>query len=88
MRTIYRYEVPVDDEPTTLKVPAVTGQPLLVAARTPGTVEVWFEVDTHHREQALMTFRVIGTGHPAPEGGTWVGSTLAPLGLVWHLWRV
>jgi hypothetical protein len=85
MRTIYRYKVPVDDLVHEHKL---TGR-LLSVANGPGEprdVEFWAEHDDTLPEYAFK-FLVVGTGHPVPEGGTYVGT--APRtreGLVWHLY--
>jgi hypothetical protein len=79
---VYRYQVPVDDRAHTL---TLTGPIRHVAARQPDIVEVWAE----HFENAPATARTLqayGTGHPIPAGATWIGTALAPHGLVWHLY--
>lgn len=80
--TIYRYEVPVDDEPHPI---ALAGDIVHVGCRDPRTVEFWaLHSDGPTRERV---FCVVGTGHPIPGGFTrHVGTTVAPGGyLVWHL---
>ena len=80
-RTIYRYEIPVDDQWHAI---ALTGDVLHVDCRSIYVVELWaIHVDgpTHRR-----SFRAYGTGQPIPDGATHVGTTIAPGGhLVWHL---
>ena len=79
---IFRYEVPVDDKPHTLEL---SGAVLHVDCRDASTVEVWaLETGGPPVERV---FRVVGTGHPLPEGWTrHVGTAIAPGGhLVWHL---
>lgn len=88
MRTVWRYEVPVQEEATTLRVPGGWAAGFVhVAAAQPGVVTVWLEVDTE-RDAEDVRLAVTGTGHPAPDGGTRIGTAPAPLGLVWHLWRL
>lgn len=98
MRTIHRYEIPVDGQPHKLVAPFEwSGLPdtpagrsciVHVAARLPDAVEVWAQVDTDLSTHTSVTLQVTGTGRPAPEGGAHIGSALAPLNAVWHLWRV
>lgn len=60
--TIYRYEVPVDDQWHTLEL---SGAILHVAARRPEVVELWaFESGGPRMRRE---FRVFGTGQPMPE---------------------
>lgn len=94
-RTVYRYEIPVDDGVHELEF---TGPILHVAARREDTVEVWH---LHNPGEPARTryFRVHGTGHPVPDGkhvGTALtparvvmGSVVTPPGqFVWHLFEV
>lgn len=80
---IFRYEVPVDDQPHTI---ALFANPLAVGCRDPRVVEFW--AIAHDGLSVLdRTFLVVGTGYPLPEGGTqYWGTAVAPGGqLVWHL---
>lgn len=101
MRTVYRYEIPVDDQPHKLVAPFdPTGLPHDNTGRTcivhiacrndPRAVEVWVQVDTElpldpRNEVHLI---VTGTGREAPEGAIHLGTALGPIGAVWHLWRL
>lgn len=80
--TIYRYEVPVDDQWHELRL---SGDLLHIAARKADTVELWAFSDGS--PGATRAFRVFGTGQPLPDDATigYQGTTLAPSGLVWHL---
>jgi hypothetical protein len=85
-RKMYRYVVPVDDQPHTL---TLTGDPVAVAA-TPDSrgVEFWAE-HSDHAGRTDRAFLVVGTGHPIPDGAQWVGTCpRTALGLVWHLYEV
>ena len=86
MRRIFRYEVPVDDQPHTI---ALTAGPISVGCRQANRVEFW----AIHDDDALVyqrTFIVVGTGHPLPSNSQTVhGTAVAPGGaLVWHLVEV
>lgn len=78
---IYRYTVPADDAWHALPL---TGSVLHVACRTPGSVDLWA---LHTDGPAVVrSFRVVGTGHPLPEGSLHVGTSMIPGDrLVWHL---
>lgn len=86
MRTIYRYEIPVNDQWHRV---AMTGDIVHVAARELGVVEVWAFAGDHGT--VVMDLRVFGTGQEIPAGHD--GNPLrhvgtAPVrnsGLVWHL---
>ncbi len=55
---------------------------------------LWVEVDTEHVPEPHV-FQVIGTGHPIPENGTYLGTTTGGEWtkfpgrvLVWHVYEV
>lgn len=84
-RRMFRYSVPADDKPSTF---SLTGNPVAVAAHFEDVVEFWAEHDPGAPE-VKRSFQVFGTGHPLPEGATWVGTCpRTQLGLVWHLYEV
>lgn len=87
VKTMYRYEVPVDDLPHTLHL---GGDPRAVAAtrsRLGHVVEFWAE---HHDGEwtAPRAFQVYGTGHRIPDSATWRGTAGRVDGLVWHLYEL
>lgn len=82
-RSIYRYEVPVDDAWHDLEL---RGKIVHVASRRIDVVEVW----AIHDEQARplkRRVRVFGTGHPLPkQARRHLGTAIPPGGqVVWHL---
>jgi hypothetical protein len=80
-RTIYRYEIPVDDRWHAVDL---SGPIVHVASRSMRSVELWA---VHGDKPATRRgFRVYGTGHPIPGDATYVGTAIPPGGqLVWHL---
>lgn len=87
LKTIHRYEVPVDGLPYTI---TLTGDPCHVAAFSCGVawgVEFWAE---HHPEQhgVHRVFQVYGTGHQVHASARWWGTTDRVDGLVWHLYEL
>lgn len=87
MKTIHRYEVPVDDLPYTV---TLAGDPFHVAAFRSGRahgVEFWAE---HHPDgtPAHRVFQAYGTGHPIPPSAKWWGTAARVDGLVWHLYEL
>jgi len=80
VKTIFRYQVPVDDNLHTI---TLTGRILHVACRRMRIVEFWAMVgDT---PAADRHFRVYGTGQQLPEQPLcYLGTALDGL-LVWHL---
>lgn len=84
-RSVWRYEVPIDDQAHAL---ALTGVPLCVASgATIRDVEFWAE----HTEGAPETkrwFQVFGTGHLVPSGAVYCGTVPRIAGLVFHLYEV
>lgn len=88
-RRMFRYVVPVDDEPHVI---SLSHSPVAVAAVT-GTyagasVEFWAEC-TDGAPQVRRAFQVFGTGHLLPEDAKWVGTCGRTAGgLVWHLFEL
>lgn len=79
--TVYRHEIPVDDQWHTLPL---TGAVLHAAARhAVDVVEIW----TLHTGGPPVdrAFRIYGTGHPFHPDDTHHKVALAPGGLVWHV---
>jgi hypothetical protein len=84
-RAMYRYEVPIDDEP---HIFGLSHSPVAVAAQTSAyVVEFWAE-HTKDAPLADRAFQVFGTGHPLPDGAKWVGTCPRVEGFVWHLYEV
>lgn len=80
VRSVFRYEVPVDDAWHTVELP---GEIRHVASRRRGVVELWADTDGPPTARRL---RAYGTGHPVPAGVVYRGTALdGPL--VWHLWE-
>lgn len=91
MKTIYRYEVPIDDQPHTFEL---TGFPLRVEANSRGEglsgdwyAEFWAEHKPEGR-RFEMTFQVYGTGHDVPDHAIYHGTTQRRNGLVFHLYEL
>lgn len=84
-RRMFRYVVPVDDQPHEFPL---TANPVAVATVPDATaVEFWAE----HAEGAfpvVRAFRVFGTGQPLPDDARWRGTCPRVHGLVWHLYEV
>lgn len=82
MKTIHRYDVPVDDEWHEFKL---TGNILHVDSRSINVVEFWaHEIEGNPAETVRL--RVFGTGHEMPIATVYRGTTIAPGGrFVWHL---
>lgn len=94
-RTVWRYTIPVDDQVHELVIPVDPDRNdgiVHVAARTPDEVEVWAVVRgsawSEHTPAPTLRVTVTGTGHPVPSGAVYIGTAVAPAGLVWHLWRM
>lgn len=83
-KTIYRYEVPVDDAAHDR---LLQGDIVKVEAKDLYTVEFWAE-KTPASRQTPRLFRVYGTGHPVPVTAKHVGTCSRTGGLVWHLYEM
>lgn len=93
-RTIYRYEVPVDDK---VHVFSMTGSALpgiQSHVEWDGTipihlVEFWAEHWGMSATPTQHAFQVFGTGHEVPEAARYIGTARREAsGLVWHLYEV
>jgi hypothetical protein len=82
-RMMYRYEVPVDDQPHEFRL---TGNPVAVAAADLDYVEFWAEHDDY--PGVTRAFQVFGTGQPLPPGARWAGTCPRTAGAVWHLFEI
>jgi hypothetical protein len=84
--SIYRYEVPVDDQWHEIEL---TGDLLHVDSRDPTVVEFWaFAFPSGPvPKRRFRVFRVFGTGHPLPQGHLRHHGSVVVAGgqLVWHL---
>jgi hypothetical protein len=94
MKTVLRYEVPINDQPHTFQL---THNPHAVATKrigvAPGTnvrVEFWVEYEDLPDivTAARRTFQVFGTGQPIPSSARLIGATERLDGRVWHLYEV
>ncbi|RCG31926.1 hypothetical protein DQ384_05115 [Sphaerisporangium album] len=88
-KQMFRYAVPIDDNPHLLRLAA---DPVKVATCTIGTmtpgVEFWAEW-RHDVQLAERTFQVFGTGHPVPVNAIHRGTAERDMhGLVWHLYEL
>jgi hypothetical protein len=91
MRAMFRYQVPVDDQPHLF---TLTGDPVAVAPLWADAgsdplmaVEFWAEHDDD-AGASDRAFQVFGTGQPLPSGARWAGTCPRIAGLVWHLMEV
>jgi hypothetical protein len=87
MRKIFKYNVPVDDNVTTLKMP-MDADIVHVASQNgdPTSVQFWAYVFPDN-EQVERNFVVVGTGHNIPDVNVeYLGAAICYGGqLVWHL---
>lgn len=86
MKTIFRFEVPVDDMWHNIDCP--DGEIKAIGTNGPGIVEFWCEAQ-EGPEYPPRRFRIYGTGHRVPDAAKYVGT--APRhssGLVWHLYEM
>lgn len=80
MKSVYRYEVPVDDQDHEI----TCGIVLAVAVKNLDTVEFWTETNSWFYSRH---FQVFGTGQVIPDNYVYRGTTQRNLGLVWHLYE-
>lgn len=84
-REVWRYQVGLDGP----EVIGLTGDPVAFGALGYSAgIEFWAEHDDT-RPEVPRVFMIVGTGHPVPDGASYVGT--APRtreGLVWHLFEM
>jgi len=83
MKTVYKYQVPIDG---TIKLPL--GATVLHVGEQAQSVCLWALVDTN---QPLVgrRFMLVGTGHPIPETATYHGTGHIMIGgLVFHVFEI
>jgi hypothetical protein len=86
---MFRYVIPVDDQPHEV---AINHSPVSVAVSRAGgpgdwAVEFWAE-NTEGAALDKRTFQVFGTGHVIPHGARWRGTCPRVSGLVFHLYEL
>jgi hypothetical protein len=83
-KTIYRYEVPIDDRPHRVHL---SNDPVSVAIVGHDYMEFWAENDGGRGRE--RTFQVYRTGHIVPDSARYVGTgQRTSLGLVFHLYEL
>lgn len=86
MRKMFRYTVPIDDQPHEFKL---SGDPVAVAnGSMVDEVEFWAEF-SDDAPGFTRQFRVFGTGQALPDSARYTGTCpRTHMGLVWHLYEV
>ena len=86
MTTIFKYELPIQNEDIVLDMPHKAK--FLDAQIQGDTLCAWFLLDPSNLETP-QTFRIIGTGHPAPSltEGRYLATVQVPP-LVFHLFEM
>jgi len=91
MRSIWKYQLRITDAqkleiPTGFRIRHVAPAPLLEWDKSPRDemVNLWVEVDPN-AERVPIIFYIVGTGHPLPPTGIYIGTAPMPSGLVWHV---
>lgn len=85
MRTVYKYEVPIDDK-TSFEAPIGAEILHIGPGSSTGSLYVWALVDTVQESERIGLI-VAGTGHPLPDRrGKFLQTVIAPP-FVWHVWE-
>lgn len=89
---IWKFTIPVDDQDHEISIP--NDYSAIVAVEVdldPSRVDFWVQfyyTPGDDIPERTRTFRVFGTGHPAPVDMEWVGTSRhRETGLVWHLFE-
>lgn len=86
-RTIWKFEIPVDDRWHEVNMPAPAKIVHAACVGAYGTVWVWAEVTPEGKETDARKLRVFGTGHPIPDEATYVG-TAPSAPFIWHVYEL
>jgi hypothetical protein len=84
VRTIWKHEVKVGDDPTILLHD--DARIIRVGSQSRGVVTFWEEHSALGDNKVLHHFEVFGTGHRIPDGFEYVGS-VDDGPFVWHLYE-
>ena len=94
MKMIYRYEIEISKDPTSI---VLGGDPLHIGLNeAQDKVEFWAEAmhddpakSRHSRKPRERIFQIFGTGMPIPDRAKYWGTTpRSYLGYVWHLFEI
>ena len=83
MRTIYKYNLPFQEEQGTLKIPK--GYQIIHFGVQSGLPTLWVEVDSDQPSEEVQ-YAVFGTGWEIPPDWEHVGTWMESI-FVWHLYR-
>lgn len=86
LRAVWKYEIPVDGQTHGHTIPEGATLVHVACQDGPGFVQVWALVDPL-RQPETRDFQVYGTGQDVPSDARYVGTALAPFGLVWHVFE-
>ena len=82
-REVFKYPFPIERE-FVVEMPDI--HDLVLVGPQGGVPTMWMKVGTREGQYVFRNygFGVVGTGHPLPEGSTWLGSFMDGA-FVWHL---
>ena len=84
-KRIFKYGIIIRDE---FSISMPIGAEILSVKVQHGIPQLWAIVDDHQADKESRTFKVYGTGHVAPESGTFIDTFLmCDDDLVWHLFE-
>lgn len=83
MRTIWKFTLPIQDDPLKITVPM--GSSLMLIGNQESVLCAWYEIaDALPLEDHWLV--IVGTGHVIPKGADYKGSAIiAPF--VWHVYE-
>jgi hypothetical protein len=86
MRKVYKF--PLDITSRTPVMASILA-PVVLVDIDPATCKpcIWIEADWVNEPQIERRFVVIGTGHEIAPDLTHIGSTIDPIGFVWHVYE-
>ena len=88
MKTIFKYELPVEGGPKDIMLPRGAQVLSFDHQGDPSSVCMWALVNPDEPTKMAKTFYVVGTGHELPEPSKWTYMATVnyhPVPLVWHI---
>lgn len=82
---IYKYPFPYLSEKIIIALPAHSR--ILSVQTQHGVICLWAVVDTEERDVDARAFRIVGTGHPIPDGPLTYLATVQTGAFVWHVFE-
>ena len=86
MKTIYKYQINIDDSFT--EIPLPINYKIVKVDNFGDEVFMWVELETDHVIVNTQKFRIYGTGHKINKNDQYIGTAILRNGYVWHVYKI